>query len=398
MPGKGNPTVVRALNRRLLLKLLRERGPASRTELAEWSGLSAAAVTRQVQDLIAEEFLVEREVGLSTGGRPPVLLDLDTTRRAVVGLKLMEDAVLSVLCDMKGTVLASGRSRLRSHDARRVLDQAARSVDELLRRNHLGRDQLVGVGVCIPGAVNWTTGVCRLSPFFGWRDLHVADLLADRVGVPVTVDNDVNALAVAESLFGAGRTVRDFAVITLGRGVGAGIVSAGVVQRGATGSAGEFGHQVSDLDGLACECGKHGCLEAYCGEYAILTRVARLGDDFARLSADQFVARARSGDPQLSPIYREAVVRLGAGIANLINLLNPELILLGGEAAFLDDQFLADLDQAARRHVFDGLADTVTLRLHGERGSASAWARGAASLAIEHVFDPLIHTHGAASA
>lgn len=398
MPVKGDQTVVRALNRRLILRHLREQGSVSRTELAELTGLSNGAITRLVTDLIDEGFLLERELGVSTGGRPPVLLDLDTSQRVVAGLKVMDDAVLAVLADIKGTVLVDGRSALRSHDPKRVMTRAAALVVDLLQRAGIDGERLVGVGVCLPGTVDWQSGICRLVPFLGWRDLRVAELLAEQVGVPVTVDNDVNALTVAESLFGEARTARDFAVVTLGRGVGAGLVCGGVVQRGATGAAGEFGHQVSQIGGRACECGKFGCLEAYVGETAVLTQARRLGGGYRALTAPEFVAGARAGDAKLRAIYDEAIARLAAAVANLINLLDPEVVVLGGEAAYLDQQFLDELVPAVREHVFEGVAAEVPLRLDAERLTPSAWARGAATLAIEHLFDPLIQTHDTAIA
>lgn len=400
MPVKGDPATVRALNRRLLLRLLRENGPVSRSELAERSGLSNGAVTRIVGDLIEQGFLVERSMGASTGGRPPVLLDLDTTRRVVAGLKLMDDAVLTVLVDMKGAVLGHSRTVLRSHEPRSVLDRAATAVNTLLRRAAVGRDRLAGAGMCLPGAVDWQSGICRVSPFFGWHDVHAADLLADRLGAPVVIDNDVNALAVAESLFGQGRRLRDFAVVTLGRGVGAGLVCGGAVYRGSSGAAGEFGHQVSEIGGRPCECGKRGCLEAYVSENAVLARMRSVDGSPATDSGDtaEFLRRARGGDAAATALYADVVARLGAALANLVNLLNPQLVLLAGEAGFLDQRFVADLRPHVASNVFAGSAGGVDLRLDETRTEPVTWSRGAASLAVEHLFDPLIQSQGVASA
>jgi predicted NBD/HSP70 family sugar kinase len=392
MTAKGDQGTVRALNRRLLLRLLREGGPTSRTDLADLSGLSNGAITRIVGELIDEGFLVERSIGASTGGRRPVLLDLDTSVRVVAGLKLMDDAILAVLVDIKGAVIANSRVPLRSHDTDAVLDRAATAVEDLLAKIGTSRDRLGGIGLCMPGSIDWRAGVCKLSPFFGWIDVPVAKLLHDRTGVPVSVDNDVNALAVAESLFGPSRQVRDFAVVTLGRGVGAGLVHSGRVYRGSSGGAGEFGHIVSQLGGRACECGKAGCLEAYVGEHALLSRVRELGSGYANVSVDEFVALARGGDAEAGAIYTDVTQRLGVAIANLINLFDPELVVLGGEAAFLNERFVADVRPHIDAHTFGGLDDSFELQLDAARGDRTAWARGAASLAMEHMFDPLMQS------
>lgn len=390
MPTKGDQGTVRALNRRLLLRLLREQGPTSRTDLAEASGLSNGAVTRIVGELMEEGFLVEQSIGVSTGGRRPVLLDLDTTGRVVAGLKLMDDAILAVLVDLKGTVIANSRTALRSHDAKVVLARAAKAIERLMDGIGATYDRLAGVGLCMPGTIDWETGVCQLAPFFNWQDVHVSELLHDLTGVPVAVDNDVNALAVAESLFGRGRTVRDFAVITLGRGVGAGLVTGGRVYRGARGGAGEFGHVVSELGGRRCECGKAGCLEAYVGEQALLGRLREQGRRYAEVDIDAFLDLVADEDRVAAPIHTEALTRLGAAIANLVNLLNPELIVLGGESAMLTDEFVTALLPRIDEHTFGGLTGSFDLQLDEWRSDPTAWARGAASLAMEHIFDPLM--------
>jgi predicted NBD/HSP70 family sugar kinase len=302
----------------------------------------------------------------------------------------MDDAILAVLVDLKGTVIANSRTALRSHDPKVVLGRAAKATERLLDGIGATHDRLAGVGVCMPGTIDWQTGVCQLAPFFNWHDVHVGELLHDLTGVPVTVDNDVNALAVAESLFGRGRTVREFAVITVGRGVGAGLVTGGRVYRGANGGAGEFGHVVSELGGRRCECGKAGCLEAYVGEQALLGRVREQGKRYAEVDIDAFLELVAADDRVARPIHAEALTRLGAAIANLVNLLNPELVVLGGESAMLTEEFLAALRPRIDEHAFGDLADNLEVQLDELRNDPTAWARGAASLAMEHIFDPLM--------
>jgi predicted NBD/HSP70 family sugar kinase len=395
--AKGDQTTVRALNRRLLLRLLRERGPMSRTDLAELSGLSNGAITRIVADLIDEGYLWEQAVGDSTGGRRPVLLDLDTSARVVAGLKLMDDAILAVLVDTKGVVVTHGRAALRSHRTDVVLSQAAALIDKLLARASRADEDLTGIGLCMPGVVDWQTGFCKVSPYFGWRDVPVAKLLYELTNVPVAVDNDVNALAVAESLFGRGRRIRDFVVITMGRGVGAGLVHDGSVYRGHNGGAGEFGHIASEVGGRRCECGKRGCLEAYVSEPALLAQLREMGGRYAELDIEGFLTLARSGDKNAKKLYDDTTMRLGSGIATLVNVLNPELIVVGGEATFLTHDFVEDLWPRIVEHTFGGLADGLEIQLDGWRSDPKAWARGAASLAMEHLFDPLMQGRGVAA-
>lgn len=354
-------------------------------------------MTRIVSELIDDGFLVEQSVGASTGGRRPVLLDLDTSGRVVAGLKLMDDVVIAVLVDMKGAVVADSQTPIISHEAESVISQAAAVVHNLLAAFTGSADRLAGVGLCMPGSIDWRSGVCKLSPYFGWSNVPVAQMIRSHLAVPVIVDNDVNALAMAENLFGVGRTVRDFVVVTVGRGVGAGLVANGSVYRGSSGGAGEFGHTVTELGGLQCECGKSGCLEAYIGDNALLARFRADGSAHDAANMTEFLSLLGVGDALARQMYAEIAQRLGAAIANLVNVLNPELIVVGGEAPYLTAVFVDELRRCVDEHVFSGLTGSYALRLEPWRADRTAWARGAATLAMEHMFHPAADADGMVS-
>jgi N-acetylglucosamine repressor len=215
----------------------------------------------------------------------------------------------------------------------------------------------------------------------------LAQLLAQQLDLPVIVDNDVNALTVAEQWFGAGRSVQDFLVISIGRGIGMGMVLDGQLYRGAGGGAGEFGHTIVVPDGPRCACGKHGCLEALISDAALTQRAATaLG---RAVTIGEAVDLALRGDASLQAIFASAGRTLGMAVANLVNVLNPALIIIGGEGTRAGSLVSDPFQAALRANCFDGLADD--LRVVTEPWGDDAWARGAASLLLSELFRPALH-------
>jgi predicted NBD/HSP70 family sugar kinase len=263
----------------------------------------------------------------------------------------------------------------------------AEAVTEL-RRAHPQR-AVLGMGVGMAGGIDRRSGVCRFSPFQGWRDVPLRGMLEKKLGLPVVIENDVNTFTMAEKWFGSGVGLSDFLVITLGRGIGMGMVLIGQLYRGGCGGGGEFGHTTVTPDGPQCDCGKRGCLEAFAADPAILRRLrSSLGRD---VTMEQAVALARQGDSVALGIFAAAGRTLGTAMADLINIFNPPLLVVGGEGAHMLDLMLEPLQEALRANCFDGFFDD--LRLVVEPWGDDAWARGAASLMLEELFRPTLY-HG----
>lgn len=382
---KGDQSAVRALNRRLVLNQLRQFGPLSRVKLAELTGLSSAAITGVTAELIQERFLTEQAVGESRGGRPPILLDLNYQAHQAVGLKLMEDRLEAVLTDLATRVLRRESRFLRGRSPHDVAEQAAEVTATLLAHADLSASHLVGIGMGLPGVIDANKGLCVQSPILGWRNVPIAALIADRVGVPVWVDNDVNAFAAAERLFGHGKRARSFVTVTVGRGIGAGLVLDGRIYRGRQGGAGELGHTVVEPGGRPCECGNRGCLEAYASEPSLLARFAEQHPHAAPADLPGLLALLSAEHPTAQALVADAGRRVGYALANLVNVLNPELIVLGGEGVRLGDAFVHPLRHALQESAFDGLAHDLPVVV--DAWGDDAWARGAASLALQYTFD-----------
>jgi predicted NBD/HSP70 family sugar kinase len=375
---RGNDQrVVRALNRNAIFNTLHQEGPLSRVQLKVRSGLSGAAITGVVAELIRDGLVEEREGGLSTGGRPPVLLSVNYGGRSAVGIKLMERCLEAVLTNLGGEVQRHIQVQLR--------DQAPETVVQAVQQAVVTLDAgpLIGVGMGLPGVVNAAQGICVHSDYLGWQNVPIARMLEEALGVPVTVDNDVNAFAAAERLFGHGKGVDDLIIVTVGRGIGAGLIANGQVLHGRDGGAGEFGHVVVEKDGRLCECGKRGCLEAYASENALVARIRELAPELSVSGPDDLLTHL--DDPRVAALLADAGERVGMQLANLINVLNPALIVIGGEGTRFGEALLGPLRMALRAHAYASLATDLPVVV--EPWGDDAWARGAASLAVSHAFD-----------
>lgn len=402
---RGNRQLIRDINRNLILNLIKSRGPISRSELAQVSGLSPAAITGITGDFVASGLVEESGEGESRGGRRPVLLRLNHRAGFVVGLKLMEEAVTCAVTDLDAQVLHHQVTPLpgeEEHSLESILPLLIQAIEDTLAASGVDVERVLGIGIGMAGVVDGNTGTCRYSPFFGWRDVQIAEPIATHFDLPVYLENDVNTLTIAEQWFGYGHDVDHFAVVTVGRGVGAGLVVNGQIVRGAFGGAGEFGHIPLTADGPLCDCGKHGCLEALASDPAVLRRAAaglaggvesQLAGRGRALTMEEIAAAAAAGDAFAQELLRDAGHWLGVGVATLINLLNPQLVIVGGEGIRAGEWRLQAMQAAIEQEVFDGLADGVDFII--EPSGDEVWARGAACVVLGEIFKSPVHRRAA---
>ena len=373
---------LKATNRSIILNTIKSHGPIARADIARYTGLSPAGVTGITAELIAEDLVFEKQEGDSRGGRRPILLALNSEGAYVVGIKLAEGFATFALTDLNAAVLRRHSAVLDTRQPERVATELAVIVRQMTDAAGMRIDRLLGVGIGLPGIVEMTTGICRVSPFVGWHEVAFAQQVEDKLGLSVVIDNDVNTLTVYERLYGAGRHVEDFLVITLGRGVGMGIVLDGQVYRGARGGAGEFGHTNVDPHGPLCNCGSRGCLETFVGDAWLLRHSALNG--LSVLTPDDLVRAANAGNAVALRVLEQAGAIFGRAIANVINLLNPALIIISGEGVRAGDPLFAPMRQAIQEYAFQPLGEDVDLRI--EALHDDSWARGAACLVLVSIF------------
>ncbi len=384
----GNRELIRAINRSNILNCIKTRGPISRSEIARIAGLSAATVSGITAELIDSDLIFEKEAGDSLGGRRPIPLALNPRGGYVIGFKLAEDHITGALTDLNAKVIANRTFRLSEHSTQSVILALEEGVKALLKDGLIHKGQLLGVGVGLAGIIDAHNGVLRHSPYFGWSNVPLRELLQTHLGVSAAVDNDVNTLTLTEQWFGVGQGVDNFLTITIGRGVGLGMVINGQLYRGAQGGAGEFGHTVIDPDGPVCDCGKRGCLEALVADPGLI-RAAKERLGVQKLTMDELLDRALSGDKKAKGIFSAAGKMFARGIANLINVLSPQLIIISGEGVRAGDLLFDSMHLALAEYVMPGLAEDTEIRI--EPWDDNAWARGPAGLVLGELFKSPIH-------
>ncbi len=378
------------MNRNLILNIVRSQGPFSRTQLTELSGLSVGAVSQIVNDLLETKWITEAGESDYTGGRRQVMLRLNPTAGYVVGLKLMENRVVCAVSDLETTVLNYVEHPFTgAHDPDAAAEMLAQIVIHALYQTGITRDHVRGVGIGLAGVINGEAGIVHYSPFFHWQHVPLADKIAHRLALPVYLENDVNTLTITEQLFGSGHDVANFVVMTIGRGIGLGVVINHQLYRGFKGGVGELGHITLVPDGPLCDCGKRGCLEALAADPAILRSVQ---DEFnGPITLDMIVQAADQGNTQAREALARSGYYLGLGLATVVNLFCPALIIVSGEGVSAGAHRLDPMFKTLREHTFNGLLDEVeTLVIPTDD---QAWARGAAGLVVGKLFEsPLTYS------
>lgn len=355
------------------------RSPISRIDVARLTGLSQAAVTKAVTPLLAAG-LVDDSLGvMPTGlpGRPanPVAVVPDSV--IALGIKVNVDELIGVATDLTTRIIASDRVELASHDPDAVVDAIVRMCARL--QEPLGdlRSSVASIGVSVSGDVDTATGVVRDSAIMGWHGVELAAALREHLDAEIVVDNDVRALTIGEHWFGVGLGTRSFAIVTIGRGIGSGLHLNGEVVEGAYGVAGEIGHLPLTSPDRVCACGRRGCVEAVAATSAI---VAAISAAHGRpVTVEEAVALAHAGDRAAVETFGEAGAVIGLAIASLVNMVGPELVIIGGEGVVEFGLFEERLRAAYAEHVFGSAGQCrIVVRPH----TFEDWARGAAASAI----------------
>src|ERR1044072_4020138 len=341
---------IRNINRQIVLNYVRERAPISRAEISHETELQRSTVSLIVEELKDRGLVAEIE-GESTGGRPPLLLQLKAAGPIAIGVDLSTEQTVIATSDPAGRVLTQ-----KGVDADASAEKTLKKVIDCVNRLVKSDEGIEAIGVSLPGLVDPETGNALFIPHFRWRNFDVAARLHAATGLPVKVDNDANATALAELWFGRPevREVRNFVMILVEEGLGAGIVVDGHVYHGDAVAAGEFGHMtiVSNAP-VACAAGGRECWEAFASERAALARYAKLAGrngDSAGVSFKDLVGRALEGEKAAQTALSKTAHYLGVGISNVIKGLSPEAVIVGGEMARAWPLISADIKKVVERN------------------------------------------------
>ena len=385
----GSLASLRERNRRSLISSLSERGMASRADLARLTGLSRSTVSSLVAEMQATGLVEERHASAS-GGRPGVLLALSRGAGVVVAADFGHHRLRVAVFDLAHSVLADA-----VHDvdidapADKAMQTAVAAIHDTLDRAGACMDEVVGVGLGLPGPISRASGTLGSSTILpAWVGVPVAAAMTERLGVPVFADNDANLGALAEVTFGAGRGCREVAYLKLSSGIGAGLYMDGRIYRGGNGTAGEIGHVILDEDGLVCRCGNRGCLETLAGEQGIVDALRRShGSD---LDLPRVLELAKQGDLGCARMIADAGAAVGRAAASLCNLFNPQCVIVGGSLSAAGNLLMDPLRAAIERYAIPSAARDVQI-VQGELGARTE-TLGALALVIAES-DRLVGSH-----
>ena len=395
MPRVGRPKLMKRLNRSAILELLREQGPLSRAKIARVLSLSPATVTRIVSELMEENLVLEIGTDDSTGGRRPTLLEFNYAANAIIGVDMGGTHIVGALADLGGNILQKASLPSSSGEGQKDgLEQLIKVIQHLLSNPRLEDQELRGIGIGAPSITLHQEGIVVWAASLGWKDLPLKKILEDRFQVPVFVENDVNLAALGESWYGTGKDIDDLVCVSIGTGIGAGIVIGGKLYRGYSEAAGEAGYLVPDSSYLGKHYEQFGCIETLSAGPGIVRRalaaIERDGDtllrelvggDLKALTAEKVFEAARSGDLLAQEVVDETVDYLSIIVANVAAILNPELIVLGGGIARSADLLIEPIRQRV-----EGVVPVMPLIKASELGENAA-VMGAIALVLHSTDD-----------
>ena len=344
--NSGGQSLFRARNISLVINTIKQHEPVTKREIENITGLSFAKINSIILTLNEKNLTVESGKEESGGGRPSVLYQINPNYKLIVGVELSHSRIHTIVGNLKGEILYNNSLSFdKSSGKDFVVDSLLGSIHNAINGLAISKQKLLGVGVAIAGLVNPKEGTTRPFPYLvDWGDLSIKNLIEKEFSIETYVENVANAAALAELNFGNGKGKRNVLYLNIGSGLGMGIILNGSLYAGATGSAGEFGHITVDENGPICECGNVGCVEALASTKAVIHRAKALIEqgvisglkemaegDTEKINFEMITLAANDGDKLSFNLLDEMGKNLGEGIVTLINLFNPETIILGGK-------------------------------------------------------------------
>lgn len=356
---------VRKMNRSVILAVFRTHKTLSRARLASETGLNPSTVSSIVGELINENLIRETNLVQSSTGRPGMLLELNPEGGCAIGVEINVDYIEMIVSDFAANILwrekqASAPENGQQETMKQVVRLAKKASAFVAARNC----RLLGVGVGVPGLVEVTSGLLRIAPNLHWVDVPVQVALKQEFDCPIYVENEANVAALGEYYFGAAQNVKDFIYLSAGVGLGSGIIMGGKLFQGMFGYAGEAGHMTLDVKGEICGCGKRGCWETFVGPRAVVQRVQRslasgtksivtdiAGGDISKIAIGDVLQAAQKGDQLAIDAFQQVAFYLGIGIANLVNLFDVEVVVLGGALNTASPLILKEVERVAFENI-----------------------------------------------
>ncbi len=389
---KAKHDLMRKANTLTILNYIKNNELVTKREIEDGTGLSWGTVSIITGELKEQGIITECSSSQTSLGRTPRELDFNSKTNLMIGIDINSRGITAVIIDLKCRVLNSIFKGIIQNDRASILQQAISMTHQLIQYLD-GAPHIIGIGVAMQGAVDTTRGISLFSPYFAdWENIPLKEILEVEFGVPVFVEHDPNCMILAENWLGNVRQTDYMVLIRLSMGIGMSLMINQTVYKGADGTAGEFGHIAMNLNGPQCSCGNFGCLEAYSSGRSILakaregiklglSRKIELTEEDNNVNLSRVAQAARNGDVYLRGIFDSAAVYLGIGIANLIDLLNPGLVVLGGELAAYDDLLVQKAKEVASSRAWKH----SRVQIMASKLGNDAAAIGAASIFVQKI-------------
>lgn len=351
MQRTGNLKLIQELNRSIILKTIRHYGPISRSEIAKRNKISPTTVTAAVRELLQEGLVREDSVGTSSGGRKPILIRFSPESGFIIGVAITNSSIEIAEMNLEAKVCKQKIFPVRNLSGELVINYLLKSIGQFLEE-YSDLKKCIGISIISPGIIDVDKGIIYENTKLKLKDISLKEMVEKKFKLKTWLENDANAIALAEKQFGDYKKYKNLVYVTIGDGVGAGIIVNGSIFRGSSGGTGEVGHASIDRNGIYCDCGNRGCLENYVswpvvysktlssvsqGKHTMMVKLAK--GDINRITPSIFRTALKKDDQLAKEITEEVAGYLATGIVNLVNLLNPNIIILGGKVAY-DNHFL----------------------------------------------------------
>ncbi len=370
---KANPKVVKEINEEIIIDILKKKEPVSRAEIAKITGLSRATVSSIVNRLIDTGLIKEtgRDKAKSNGGRRPILLELNPEAFYIIGVDLGTNNIVAVVTNLEAEIKSKVKIPTEVYKGLAgVLENIERAITEAISTSGIEKTEIIGIGMAVAGLIDTQKGEVIFSPNFSWSNVPIKELVEERLNIPTYIDNCTRVMALGEITFGSAQGKQNLLYINVGYGVGSAIVIGGKVYSNIS----EIGHIPVMEDGPKCGCGKRGCLEAVASGSALEAKANKIleegtttlirkicDEEQKRVTAEIIAKAAEKGDPIAIKIFEEAGWYLGKGIAIAVNLLSPELVIIGGGVSQAGEILFQHVRQGFKHYAMEDLAKNIKI-------------------------------------
>jgi predicted NBD/HSP70 family sugar kinase len=382
MKNAINQELMRISNKKAIMQLIQRSSPISKAEISAALGLSSTSVATFINELASENKIIPCGIAKSTGGRRSMLYQTNPDGFYAIGIDLQVDRIVCILTNAIGNIITDKEVQLENKDEWYVIHILNQTIDELCHTNHISLSNIGGIGIGIPGIVKNSTGLIEFAPNLGWQNVNLKQLL--QYDKPILIENEANAAAIGEKSLGIAGKNANMLYISIGVGIGCGLFLNNQLFTGHSYHAGEFGHMTVEADGVPCHCGNQGCWEAYASNEAAISRYNQIASP-AINTYDDFLERVRQNNTMAVTVLETTIKYLGIGIANLVNGLNPEMVIIGGKITELKDQIYHPLLKQIKDHCLNKAYSGFTLEFSQSKNQGTAI--GMVSIVIDAVMN-----------